>query len=75
MSENLPPLGNRTFYLKGFTLTRKIEFEGEKSAFSDILREIADVIDETGLDGTSISSFSMNNNQTLKFTLQLMEKK
>jgi len=73
--EKLPPIGNRTFYMQGFTITRKIDFEGSKEAFTDILREIADVVDEMGLDGTDISQFTFYNNKTQKFNIQLLEKK
>jgi serine/threonine-protein kinase RIO1 len=75
MSEKLPPIGNRTFYLKGFTITRKMEFEGAKSEFTDILREIADVLDEMELTGADISTFNLMNNDKLKFNVQMLEKK
>jgi hypothetical protein len=75
MNENLPKLGDRTFFLKGFTITRKMEFEGDRSDFTDILREIADVLDELELDGSDISTFNLVNNTKLKFNVQMLETK
>ena len=75
MSEKLPAIGDRTFYLQGFTITRKMDFEGSKEDFTDILREIADVLDEMELDGNDISTFSLMNNKDLKFNVQMVEKK
>lgn len=59
--------------MKGFTVTRKMEFEGDKHDFSDILREIADVVDELELDGRHISTFTTTNNTQLKFSLQMKD--
>jgi uncharacterized protein YfaS (alpha-2-macroglobulin family) len=73
--EKLPPLGNRAFYMKGFTITRKMEFEAPKANFIEMLREMADVLEEMDMDGSDISTLTFTNNDRQKFVMQLIEKR
>jgi hypothetical protein len=73
--EKLPPIGSRTFFMKGFTITRKMEFEAPKGEFTDMLREMADILDEMVMDGSDISTLTFTNNDRQKFVMQLIEKK
>jgi hypothetical protein len=50
------------YFLSGFELTRKIVLQGATTEISDMLRELADILEDIEIeDGDKMSSLSVNN--------------